>query len=76
MAANSGSKTISYADPGKHDADTDEETHEHKKKTIKKKAKGKDGKIQIVDVEVLSIKYNIPAANFTDEDNWKSGSFY
>ncbi len=38
---------------------------------------GKDGKPTFEEVEVPSkIKYAIPAADFENQDYWKSGSFY
>ena len=83
LAANGTSSR--YPDLGKHDEKTHKGTHEHIKKKIKKpildKNKkpvlGKDGKPTFEEVEVPSkIKYDLPAADFINQDYWKSGNFY
>ena len=74
-----------YGDKGNHTEETDKGTHEHIKKKEKKKildkdkkpVLGKDGKPTFEEVEVPSkIKYAIPAADFENQDYWKSGNFY
>ena len=76
---------VFYGDDGKHKSDTDKGTHTHTKKKVKKKKVGGDGKPILdsknkpiyEDVEVPNkIKYSIPASVFTNQDYWKSGSFY
>jgi hypothetical protein len=57
------SLSTTYPDKGNHTKGNDHGSHEHI--TIKKKEK-----------EVKKIKYKIPAAEFTDNKNWKSGNFY
>ena len=82
LAAN-GSSTR-YKDRGNHKTESDKGTHEHITKTVKKKSVDKDGKPifkdgkQVYeDVQVPDrIKYSIPAAEFKNQDYWKSGSFY
>lgn len=82
VAAN-GTST-QYKDKSNHDDKKHEGTHEHVKKTIKKpkkgadgkQLKGPDGKLLFDEIDDLKIKYAIPAADFKEEDNWTSGSFY
>ena len=57
------SLSTTYPDKGNHTKGNEHGSHEHI--TIKKK-----------DKEVKKIKYKIPAAEFTDNNNWKSGNFY
>ena len=57
------SLSTTYPDKGNHTKGNEHGSHEHI--TIKKK-----------DKEVKKIKYKIPAAEFTDNKNWKSGNFY
>ncbi|WP_310556321.1 hypothetical protein [Flavobacterium sp.] len=74
-----------YPDAGNHNEKTHKGTHEHITKKVKKKildkdkkpVLGKDGKPTFEEVEVPSkIKYAIPAADFENQDYWKSGNFY
>ena len=74
-----------YKDKGNHNESTDQGTHEHLKKKVKKpipgpdgkQLKGADGKLQFKEVEVPdSIKYAIPSADFEDQKYWVSGNFY
>ena len=74
-----------YPDAGDHNEKTHKGTHEHITKKVKKKildkdkkpVLGKDGKPTFDEVEVPSkIKYAIPAADFENQDYWKSGNFY
>jgi hypothetical protein len=83
LAANGTSSR--YGDKSNHPKKGDKGTHEHIKKKVKQKVLdknkkpvlGKDGKPTYEEVEVASkIKYAIPAADFENQDYWKSGSFY
>ncbi|WP_309607476.1 DUF4280 domain-containing protein [Flavobacterium sp.] len=83
LAANRTS--TKYPDRGNHNEKTHKGTHEHITKKVKKKildkdkkpVLGKDGKPTFEEVEVPSkIKYAIPAADFENQDYWKSGNFY
>ncbi|SDH50299.1 hypothetical protein SAMN05421827_12723 [Pedobacter terrae] len=74
-----------YKDKGNHNADTDQGTHEHLKKKVKKpvlgpdgkQVKGADGKPRFKEVEVPDrIKYSVPSADFQDQQYWTSGNFY
>lgn len=74
-----------YGDKNNHPVKGDKGTHEHIKKKVKEKildknkkpVLDKDGKPTYQEVEVpYKIKYAIPAADFENQDYWKSGSFY
>ncbi|KQS40979.1 hypothetical protein [Pedobacter sp. Leaf194] len=64
FVAAQGSTTTTYGDSGNHDLKKDAGTHEHIK------VKDKKGN------EKAKIRYAIPAADFTDQQYWTSGSFY
>ncbi|PST81715.1 hypothetical protein C7T94_17735 [Pedobacter yulinensis] len=73
------------ADKGLHTLDTDRGNHSHITKTVKKKRLDEAGTVvldkhgkAVIDSfqQPYRIAYPVPAADFSDENNWSGGHFY
>ncbi|WP_129714455.1 DUF4280 domain-containing protein [Pedobacter sp. SYP-B3415] len=82
---NANGKRYVTADKGRHNTDGDQGNHVHVKKTIRRKRLQKNGQPALTNKGTIiwdtieiphKISYPIPAADFTNQQNWTSGNFY